>query len=99
MRETMLAEVPELLEATYRSAQDIGTFKITGSAPDRFLDHDGIRFTYDYVDNDALPRKGDARAVVVKGLLYMATFDAPRLYFFGKSLQDFRTLSDSARLS
>jgi hypothetical protein len=98
-RETLLVELPELLEGTYRSAKDIATFKVTGSASDRFLDHEGIRFTYEYIDNDNLPRKGEARAVLVKGLLYMVSFDAPRLYFFDKSLQDFHALSDSAKLS
>jgi len=97
-RETLLVELPELLEATYRSAKDIGTFKLINSAPERFLDQDGIRFTYEYVDNDELPRKGEARAALIKGRLYMVTFDAPRLYYFDKSLPDFRALADNAKL-
>ena len=96
---TLLVELPELLEATYRSAKDIGSFKVTGSTPDRFLGQDAIRFSYEYVDNDNLPRRGEARAALAKGQLYMVTFDAPRLHFFEKSLEDFRALSDSARLS
>ncbi len=96
---TLLVELPELLEATYRSAKDIGSFKVISSAPDRFLGQDGIRFSYEYVDNDNLPRKGEARAALAKGQLYMVTFDAPRLHFFDKLLEDFHALSDSARLS
>lgn len=57
-----------------------------------------IRFTYEYVDADELPREGEAHAVPVGGQLYMAAFDAPRLHFFDKSLADFRTLTDSASL-
>jgi hypothetical protein len=97
-RETLLVEVPELLEATYRTEKSIGTFSVTGSMPDRFLARDGIRFTYDYVDNDNLPRKGEARATIVSNVLYMVSFDAPRLHYFDKTLPDFRTLSDSALL-
>ncbi len=97
-RATLLVELPELLEATYRTERDIGTFQTTGSSPDRFLGQDGIRFTYDYVDSDNLPRRGEARAVLVGGLLYMATFDAPRQYYFDRSIADFRALTDSATL-
>lgn len=95
---TLLVEVPELLEATYRTERGIGEFHVTGSAPDRFLGQDGIRFTYDYVDNDHLPRRGEGRAALVKGLLYMATFDAPRLHYFDRSVADFRALTDGAKL-
>ena len=97
-RNALLVEMPELLERTYRTAKQIGSFKLLGSAPDRFLGKDGIRFAYEYVDADELPRKGEARASLIGGALYMATFDAPRLHFFDKSLSDFRTLADSASL-
>lgn len=95
-RETLLVELPELLEATYQTEKAIGSFTVTGSNPDQFLGQEGIRFTYDYVDGDNLPRKGEARATVVKSLLYMATFDAPRLHYYEKLLPDFRALTDSA---
>lgn len=98
-RETLLVEIPELLEATYRTEKNIGAFAVTGSTPDRFLGRDGIRFTYDYVDNDNLPRKGEARATIVDGLLYMVSFDGPRLHYFDRTLSDFRALADSAVLS
>jgi len=98
-RATLLVELPELLEATYRSEKGIATFTVTGSKPDHFLDQNGVRFTYEYIDNDDLPRKGEARAVIVKGNLFMVTFDAPRLFYFDRSLEDFHALSDSAKLS
>ncbi|MDF2496212.1 hypothetical protein [Sphingomonas sp.] len=96
---TLLLEVPELLEGTYRAAKDLATFTISGSQPDRFLGSDGIRFTFDYVDNDALPRRGEGRAALINGLLYMAVFDAPRLNYYDRTLSDFRTLTDSAKLN
>lgn len=95
---TLLVEIPELLEATYRTAKEIGTFTLSSSSPDRFLGHEGIRFTYEYVDNDNLHRKGEARAVLVDGALYMTTYDAPRLHYFDKGLADYRALSDTATL-
>jgi hypothetical protein len=96
--ETLLIEIPELLEGTYRTDKGIGAFSVTGSNPDHFLGQDGIRFTYTYVDADNLPRKGEARAAVIKGQLYMATFDAPRLHYFDATLDDFHILTDSATL-
>ncbi len=96
---TLLVEIPELLEATYRTERQIGDFQITSSTPDPFLGQPGIRFTFAYVDNDHLPRRGEARATLVGGRLYMATFDAPRTYFFDRSLLDFRALTDAATLA
>lgn len=96
---TLLVEVPELLEGTYRAYKQIGGFTVTGSKPGRFLEREGVVFTYEYVDQDELPRKGEARAVFVGEKLYMVTFDAPRLHYFDKTLADFRALSDAAKLS
>lgn len=95
---TLLVEIPELLEATYRTAKEIGSFTLSSSSPDRFLGHEGIRFTYEYVDNDNLHRRGEARATLVDGVLYMTTYDAPRIHYFNKSLFDYRALSDTATL-
>lgn len=96
---TLLIEVPELLEKTYRTHKQIGAFTLTGSTPDRFLGRDGVRFTYDYTDRDNLSKKGEARAVLVGGKLYMATFDAPRLHYFNRTLPDYRALTDTAKLT
>jgi hypothetical protein len=96
---TLLIEVPELLEGTYRAAKQIGDFELTGSKPDQFLGSNGVQFTYNYVDSDNLPRKGEARAAVISGKLYMVTFDAPRLHYFDRTLTDFRELANTAKLA
>lgn len=46
----LLAELPELLEGTYRAARQIGAFTLTGSKPEHFLGRDWVRFTYDFID-------------------------------------------------
>lgn len=97
-RQTLLVDVPELVEGTYRASRNIATFAVSAARPDRFLGHDGIRFTYDYVDEDELPRRGEGRAALIDGLLYMATFTAPRLHYYSRSLEDFHALTDSATL-
>ena len=95
---TLLIEVPELLEGTYRAHRQIGTFAIAASRPQPFLGHDGVAFSYDYLDSDDLPRKGEAVATIVKGRLYMVTFDAPRLHFFDRGVGDYRALVAAATL-
>ncbi|MDJ0275367.1 hypothetical protein QLH51_00915 [Sphingomonas sp. 2R-10] len=98
-RATLIAEIPELLEATYRTERSVADFQLTSATPDPFLGQPGIRFTYAYVDTDHLPRRGEARAALIGGRLYLATFDAPRQHFFDRSLADFRALTDAAKLS
>lgn len=95
---TLLIEVPELLEGTYRAYKHIGSFTLTGSKPDRFLGREGIGFTYEFTDQDELPRMGEARAVLVGKKLYMVTFEAPRLHYFDRTLADFRVLAGTATL-
>jgi hypothetical protein len=93
---TLLVEVPELLETTYRTYKQIGSFAVTSTEPVKFLGQDGVRFTYTYTDADELTRKGEARAVIIKGNLYMITFDAPRLHYFDRTIGDFHALVDTA---
>jgi hypothetical protein len=95
---TLLVEVPELLEGTYRASRQIGGFTVTGTKPGRFLGRDGVFFTYEYTDKDSLPRKGEARAVLIAKKLYMITFDAPRLHYFDRTLADFRALAEATKL-
>ena len=44
---TLLIEVPELLEGTYRAYKKIGSFALTNTQPGQFLGRDGVHFTYD----------------------------------------------------
>lgn len=96
---TLLVEVPELLEGTYRAYKKIGSFKLTNTRPGQFLGREGVHFTYDYTDQDDLPRKGEARAVLIDKKLYMVTFDAPRLHYFDRTLSDFRKLAEATKMT
>lgn len=95
---TLLAEVPELLETTYRTYKQSGSFTVTEVEPLTFLGQDGVIFRYEFVDQDELTRKGEARAAIVAGKLYMITFEAPRLHYFAKGIDDFHALAQTARL-
>lgn len=95
---TLLVEVPELLETTYRAYKGIANFTVTGMAPKRFLDQEGIVFRYQFVDQDALTRQGEAQAAIIAGRLYMISFDAPRLHYFARTIGHARALADNARI-
>lgn len=96
---TLLVEIPELLGSTYRAERGISKYNVVNSAPHRFLGQNGVRFAYEYTDVDNLPRKGEAVAALVKGRLYMATFSAPRLHYYDRTLPDFRALAETASLA
>jgi hypothetical protein len=95
----LLLEIPELLEGTYRIYRNTRSFQLTSSQPEKFLGHDGIHFMYEYIDEDQLIRKGEARATLIDGKLFMITFDAPRLYYFDRAIEEARALTATARLS
>lgn len=97
--DALLIEIPELLEGTYRAYKRIGSFTLINSKPSQFLGQNGVQFSYDYTDQDGLPRKGEARAAIVSKKLYMVTFDAPRLHYFERTLADYRALADTAQLT
>lgn len=94
----LLIEVPELVQGTYRAYKQISKFEVTGTTPGQFLGKSGVHFTYAYLDADDLPRKGEGRAVIVNKKLYMVTFDAPRLHYFDRTVDDFRALAEAAHL-
>lgn len=96
---TLLVEVPELLEGTHRAAKGIGDFEVIEVNAQPFMGKDGVVFRYKYVDSDLLTRLGEARATIVGGALYMISFEAPRIYYFDRNVEDFRVLADSAKLN
>jgi len=95
---TLLVELPELLEGTYRAYKKIGAFRTLATAPSKFLGQDGVTFTYEFTDQDEITRKGEAVAAIVGGKLYMVSFDAPRLHYFDRGIGDVRALVSTARL-
>lgn len=96
---TLAVEIPELLEGTYRTAKGTTAFEVTALEPSRFLDTDGITFSYRYVDGEHLVRKGEAKAAIIGGKLFMMTFEAPRLHYFDRGIGEFRKMSESAKRS
>lgn len=98
-KSTLIVEIPELLEGTYRTDKKIVDFQLVSTEPAQFLQHDGAIFKYQYTDADDLTKNGEAHAAIIDGKLYMMTFEAPRLHYYDAVIGDFQALVDSASLS
>jgi hypothetical protein len=94
----LVTDIPVLFESSYRIALGTSLMTIDSVEPADFAGRKGVRFTYSFVKQDEeVHRKGEAHAAMIKGALYMITYEAPTLHYFDKSLAAFRQLADSAR--
>ncbi|MEO7384516.1 MAG: hypothetical protein ABIU18_06245 [Novosphingobium sp.] len=92
----LLPDIPVLLEATYRSQYQVNRLSIDSQEIATVNGKQGIRFTYSYARNeDEVERKGEAIGAIVGNKLYLATYEAPAIYFFGKDLEAFRQISQT----
>lgn len=100
MSATMLVtDIPTMLENSYRIALNTAQMKIDTVEPAPFAGAKGVRFTYSFVRADEdLVRRGEARAAVIGGKLYMITYEAPELHFFERGIDSFRQIADSATM-
>ena len=93
----LITDIPILLENSYRVALDTPLMQIDGMEPALFAGAKGVCFTYSFMrQNEEIRRRGEGRAAMIKGVLYMITYEAPALHYFQKSLPAFRQLADSA---
>jgi hypothetical protein len=96
---TMLpTDIPVLLESSYRIALGTSLFSIDHMEPTKLSGADGVKFSYSFVlQGDDVRRKGEGRAAMKSGQLYMITYEAPALYYFDRTLPAFQKLADSMR--
>ncbi|MBD3760019.1 hypothetical protein O4H52_16375 [Sphingomonadaceae bacterium G21617-S1] len=93
----LLTDIPPLFENSYRIALDTPLMNIDSVEPMAFAGSKGVRFTYSFTrQNEEVHRRGEGRAAMIGGKLYMITYEAPILHYFDKSLAAFRQLADSA---
>jgi hypothetical protein len=94
-----LTDIPEFYESSQRIAYNTSVYEITSVEPVKFLGQDGVKFTYSFaVQGNPLKYKGVARATLVKGQLYLISFDAASINFFDRDLKKAEAIMDSARL-
>jgi len=94
----LITDIPSLFESSYRIAFATPLMTIDNVTPAIFAGHKGVKFTYSFVrQGEDVHRRGEARAAMIGGALYMITYEAPTLHYFDKSVAAFRQLADSAR--
>lgn len=95
---TMLpTDIAQLLESSYRIANNTSLMEITTIEPARFAGADGIHFTYSFtIQNEEVHRLGDGWGAIIGGQLYLITYEAPSRYFYERDLGAFRAMIESA---
>ncbi|AEG48273.1 hypothetical protein Sphch_0578 [Sphingobium chlorophenolicum L-1] len=95
----LLTDIPALLENSYRIALGTTLFSMTHAEPAPFLGERGVRFSYSFRKQmEDVSRSGEAVGAIVKGRLYLVTFDAPAILYFDRDVAGFRQIVSSARL-
>ncbi len=95
---TMLPpDVAQLFEATYRIVLGTPRFTLDSIEPTPFAGHPGFRFTYSFaLQGEEVRRKGEVNGAIINGLLYMISFEAPVIHYFGRDMPAYRSIVGSA---
>jgi hypothetical protein len=95
----LITDIPTLLESTYRLQYSISQMNVDTQEPAVFGGHKGIRFTYSFVRNDEdVQRQGEAVGAYVGDRLYLITYEAPKIHFFDKDVEKFRSLIPTLKI-
>lgn len=96
----MLApDIVQAVEGSYRILLKTSLFAVDTVEPASLGGHAGVRFTYHYtVQDEDVRRRGEGRAAVVGGKLYLVTFAAPDIHYFDAGIGEARRVMDSVRI-
>lgn len=92
------SDIPVLLESSYRIARDVRIFSVDSQEPIDFAGTSGIRFTFSFVGPDEIRRRGEAHGAIIDGKLYLITFEAPQIHFFGRDIAAFQAVASSVNI-
>jgi hypothetical protein len=92
----LLADIPTLLENSYRAGRNVAIFQIQQVEPEQFAGHSGVRFGYTFTATDEVRRRGEAHGAIIDGHLYLITFEAPVIHYFDPSIEASRQVIGSA---
>ena len=92
-------DIVAAVEGSYRILLKTSLFEVDGQEPTKLGGHNGVRFTYHFtVQDEDVRRKGEGRAAIVEGKLYLVTFAAPEIHYFDAGIAEARRVMDSARI-
>jgi hypothetical protein len=92
-------DLVQMFEATNRILLKTSLFEIDNVEPAKLAGHDGVRFSYHYVvQEEEVRRKGEARAAIIGGKLYLIDYAAPAIHYYDAGIAEARAIMDGARL-
>jgi len=94
----LLTDIPTLLENSLRITLSTTLISVSSITPAEFAGNKGIRFAYAFTQSDGVCRNGEATATIVKGKLYMITYEAPVIFYFDRNLANYRAVAQSAKI-
>lgn len=95
----LLPDIVQMFEGSYRIAASTSLFSIGSVEPAVFAGHQGVRFTYSFVQQDEeVKRNGEATGAVIDGRLYLITYEAPAIYYFDRDIARYRRLVETAKV-
>lgn len=97
---TMLPpDIVQLFESSYRIAGGTALYATESAEAATFAGAPGFRFTYSFtLLGEDVRRRGEATGAIIGGKLWLITFEAPAIFYYDRSLTDYRALVASARL-
>ncbi len=96
----LLPDIPVLLERTYRTKYGVRIMTIGKQEPATLSGKPAIAFEYTFIDPEyEVETKGEAIATLDGGRLYLATFEAPAVYYFDRDIEKFRDLIGTIKLA
>ncbi len=94
----LLADIPTLLENSYRAGRSVAVYAIEQVEPVQFAGQSGVHFRYSFTAGDEVRRRGEAYGAIVSGCLYLVTYEAPAIHYFDASIEAFRQVIASAAI-
>lgn len=92
-------DIAEWFENSARIALNSAVFEVGTVRPANLAGARGIEMDFTYAtEGDNLERQGTARAAVIGGKLYVISFDAPKIHYYGAGLPTALAIMNSARV-
>jgi hypothetical protein len=94
-----ITDIPTLLESTYRTQFHTTQMQIGKQDATTIDGNQAINFTYSFVKSeDEVQRRGEAYGAFIDGKIYLVTYEAPALYFYDRSVAEFRKIAASLEI-
>ncbi len=95
--EMLPTDLVDMFETSNRMLLQSSVFKVELTEPTKLGTHKAVRFRYTYaVQDEDMPRKGEAVAAIIDGELFLMNFVAPSLYFFDRDIAEVRKMVEKA---